>query len=38
MDRFNRQSNIEKMMLDDEHIAKLVNKLSKEIEALKGNL
>ena len=31
-------SNIEKMMLDDEHIAKLVNKLSKEIEALKGNL
>jgi len=31
-------SNIEKLMLDDEQIAKLVNKLSKEIESLKGNL
>ena len=31
-------SNIEKLILDDEHIAKLVNKLSKDIETSKGNL
>ena len=31
-------SNIEKLILDDEQIAKLVNKLSKDIETSKGNL